>query len=98
MVYDPFSSCQIRKNMNSKANLATFDSKASGPARKPAGWATKENLKIVAQKLPVEWNKTKNSEMDFNCDFNAPMYVDFANMESEENADEFFGKFPFDIK
>ena len=31
--------------------------------------------------------------MAFNCDFNAPMFVDFDNMEGEENADEFFGKF-----
>ena len=32
--------------------------------------------------------------MEFNCDFNAPMYVDFENMDGETgNADEFFGKF-----
>ena len=31
--------------------------------------------------------------MAFNCDFNAPMFVDFDNMDGEENADEFFGKF-----
>jgi len=28
--------------------------------------------------------------MAFNCDFNAPMFVDFDNMDGEENADEFF--------
>ena len=30
--------------------------------------------------------------MAFNCDFNAPMFVDFDNLDGEENADEFFGK------
>ena len=35
----------------------------------------------------------KKEIMAFNCDFNAPMFVDFDNMDGEENADEFFGKF-----
>ena len=31
--------------------------------------------------------------MEFNCDFNAPMYVDFENLDGGDgNADEFFGK------
>ena len=32
---------------------------------------------------------------EFNCNFNAPMYVDFENLETDGNdgnADEFFGK------
>ena len=29
---------------------------------------------------------------EFNCDFNAPMYVDFENLDGDGNADEFFGK------
>jgi hypothetical protein len=32
---------------------------------------------------------------EFNCDFNAPMYVDFENLDGDGNADEFFGKFSF---
>ena len=34
--------------------------------------------------------------MEFNCDFNAPMYVDFENLDGGDgNADEFFGKSVF---
>ena len=30
--------------------------------------------------------------MAFNCDFDAPMYVDFENLEGDGHADDFFGK------
>lgn len=30
--------------------------------------------------------------MAFNCDFNAPMFVDFENEDNHEDADAFFGE------
>lgn len=32
----------------------------------------------------------RNIMEEFNCDFNAPMYVDFENLDGDGNADEFF--------
>ena len=29
---------------------------------------------------------------EFNCDFDAPMFVDFENLDQEGNPDDFFGK------
>ena len=29
---------------------------------------------------------------EFNCDFDAPMFVDFENLDQEANPDDFFGK------
>ena len=29
---------------------------------------------------------------EFNCDFDAPMFVDFENLDQEGNPDNFFGK------
>ena len=34
-----------------------------------------------------------SEQSDFNCDFNAPMFVDFDNLDQEGNPDVFFGKF-----
>ena len=30
---------------------------------------------------------------EFNCDFDAPMFVDFENLDQEGNPDNFFGKY-----
>ena len=30
--------------------------------------------------------------MAFNCDFNAPQFCDFENLDNSGNADDFFGK------
>ena len=44
-------------------------------------------------KYKVKFRDSNSSKMEFNCDFNAPMYVDFENLDGGDgNADEFFGK------
>ena len=44
-------------------------------------------------KYRVKFRDSNSSKMEFNCDFNAPMYVDFENLDGGDgNADEFFGK------
>ena len=55
---------------------------------------------LAVVKIQNSWHRKiwktvdpKKEIMAFNCDFNAPMFVDFDNMDGEENADEFFGKF-----
>ena len=35
---------------------------------------------------------------EFNCDFDAPMFVDFENLDQEANPDDFFGKLGFKKK
>ena len=38
-----------------------------------------------------------SEQPDFNCDFNAPMFVDFDNLDQEGNPDVFFGEFYLNI-
>ena len=37
--------------------------------------------------------QTREAKMaTFDCDFDAPMYVDFTNIDDDQNPDSFFGK------
>ena len=66
------------------------------------GWKVENWLELrvkVGEKFAIEIWKfeediTKNTKMssEFNCDFDAPMFVDFENLDQEGNPDDFFGK------